>query len=187
MIYENFKYHSVTKCIRQSHFPTAPGHPYACWRKPFLFRTEHPLLCLCSSPACLSSPVCSVIVAPQANCHTVKLPPPLCLARLGVLSSKQLCLQKSVGIQEHTADWCAESWVRKSLVPSWLFVLLTSVLAQPLPLQPFGTSVSSSRSLLVLMSCIAAVSSVIPLFWLSFLSVNNDSPVPHLCWKQSFL
>lgn len=156
--------------------PHAEGSPFPS-ELSILYCVSAPLLPV------FSSPVCSVIIAPQANCHTVKLPPPLCLARLGVLLSKQLCLQKSVGIQEHTADWCAESRLRKSLTPSWFSVLLNSVLAQPLPLQPFRTSVSSSRSLLVLMSCVSAVSSVILLFWLSFLSVNNDSPVPHLCWK----
>lgn len=45
-------------------------------REPFLFRAEHPLLCLCCL-CCLSSPPQSVIVAPQSNCHTVNLLSPL--------------------------------------------------------------------------------------------------------------
>lgn len=102
----------------------------------------------------------------STNCHTVKLLSPL--LQLGSAAEGMDYFQQSISIWEHISFWCAGSWVLKPLTPRWLPVLLNSVLMQPLPLQPFWTSVSSSRSLLVLMFCVFAISSFVPLLWLSF-------------------
>lgn len=134
-------------------------------REPVLFRAEHPLPCLCCF-CCLSSPAQSTIWAPQSNCHTVNLLSPL--LQLASATVWMGYFQKSIDIWEHISFLCAGSWVKKTLTPRWLPVLLNSVLIQPLPLQPFRTSVSSSRSLLILMSCVFAISSFVPLLWLSF-------------------
>lgn len=121
--------------------------------------------CLCCF-CCLSSPAQSLILAPQSNCHTVNLLSPL--LQLGSATEWMDYFQKSIGIWEHISFRCAGSWVEITLTPRWLPILLNSVLIQPLPLQPFRTSVSSSRSLLVLMSCVFAISLFVPLLWLSF-------------------
>lgn len=76
-------------------------------REPFLFRAQHPLLCLC----CLSSPAQSVILAPQSNCHTVNLLSPL--LQLGSATEWMDYFQKSIGIWEHISFLCAGSWVKK--------------------------------------------------------------------------
>lgn len=111
---------------------------------------------------------------PSPECDsssTIKLPhsqPTVSPSAAGACYWGMDYFQKSIAIWEHISFLCAGSWVKKTLTPRWLPVLLNSVLIQPLPLQPFRTSVSSSRSLLVLMSCVFAISSFIPLLWLSF-------------------
>lgn len=153
------------RAFRECQSSFGAGHSCTCWRKGAL-----------SLQSWASSAVSLLLLLPflpsperdpsSTNCHTVKLLSPL--LQLGSAAEGMDYFQQSISIWEHISFWCAGSWVLKPLTPRWLPVLLNSVLMQPLPLQPFWTSVSSGRSLLVLMFCVFAISSFVPLLWLSF-------------------
>lgn len=141
------------------------GHSCTCWRKGSPSPSELSILCRVSAASAAFPP------QPRAWSQLHKLPHSqaavspsaagLCCWGNGLFPAVHHYLGAHIIL-------CAGSWVLKPLTPRWLPVLLNSVLMQPLPLQPFWTSVSSSRSLLVLMFCVFAISSFVPLLWLSF-------------------